>query len=97
MDPASADSESSPTSNPGWKRGIRVGNAITGHVLYFIPDPAPEPRGVGDVPNQGVDDRESDSADSPDVADSSAQVHGPAKGCRKRGSESSSGESSADI
>jgi streptogramin lyase len=41
-----ADSESSPTSNPGWRRGIRVGSAITGHVLYFIPDPAAEPRGT---------------------------------------------------
>lgn len=34
-----ADSESSPTSNPGWRRGIRVGSAITGHVFSFIPDP----------------------------------------------------------
>ena len=41
-----ADSESSPTSNPGWRRGLRVGNAITGHVLYFIPDPAAVPRGT---------------------------------------------------
>jgi len=39
-----ADSESSPTSNPGWIRGIRVGSAITGHVLSFIPDPQmPDP------------------------------------------------------
>ncbi len=41
-----ADSESSPTSNPGWRRGIRVGSAITGHVLYFIPDPAVNPGGT---------------------------------------------------
>jgi len=41
-----ADSESSSTSNPGWRRGLRVGNAITGHVLYFIPDPATEPGGT---------------------------------------------------
>jgi len=41
-----ADSESSPTSNPGWQRGLRVGNAITGHVLYFIPDPATQPGGT---------------------------------------------------
>ncbi|HSH75504.1 MAG TPA: peptidyl-alpha-hydroxyglycine alpha-amidating lyase family protein, partial [Longimicrobiales bacterium] len=41
-----ADSESSATSNPGWRRGIRVGSAITGHVLYFIPDPAANPGGT---------------------------------------------------
>ncbi|HET9947623.1 MAG TPA: peptidyl-alpha-hydroxyglycine alpha-amidating lyase family protein [Longimicrobiales bacterium] len=41
-----ADSESSATSNPGWRRGIRVGSAITGHVLYFIPDPAVNPGGT---------------------------------------------------
>jgi len=34
-----ADSESSPTSNPGWIRGIRIGSAISGHVISFIPDP----------------------------------------------------------
>ena len=38
-----ADSESSATSNPGWRRGIRVGSAVTGHVWSFIPDP--DPRG----------------------------------------------------
>ena len=41
-----ADSESSATSNPGWRRGIRVGNAVTGHVLYFIPDPDQNPGGT---------------------------------------------------
>lgn len=41
-----ADSESSATSNPGWRRGIRVGSAITGHVLYFIPDPQLNPAGT---------------------------------------------------
>jgi sugar lactone lactonase YvrE len=41
-----ADSESSATSNPGWRRGIRVGSAITGHVLYFIPDPQRNPGGT---------------------------------------------------
>ena len=33
------DSESSDTRNPGWRRGIRVGSAATGEVMYFIPDP----------------------------------------------------------
>ena len=41
-----AYSESSAVSNPGWRRGIRVGNAITGHVLYFIPDPQVNPGGT---------------------------------------------------
>ena len=29
--------------NPGWKRGIRIGNARTGKVTAFIADPEPEP------------------------------------------------------
>ncbi|MEX2469135.1 MAG: peptidyl-alpha-hydroxyglycine alpha-amidating lyase family protein [Pseudohongiellaceae bacterium] len=41
-----ADSESSATSNPGWRRGIRVGSAITGHVFSFIPDPQRNPGGT---------------------------------------------------
>ena len=41
-----ADSESSATSNPGWRRGIRVGSAITGHIFSFIPDPARSPGGT---------------------------------------------------
>ena len=40
------DSESSALSNPGWRRGIRVGSAITGHVLSFIPDPDQSPGGT---------------------------------------------------
>ena len=41
-----ADSESSATSNPGWRRGIRIGSAITGHVFSFIPDPDRSPGGT---------------------------------------------------
>ena len=40
------DSESSATSNPGWRRGLRVGSAVTGHVFSFIPDPATNPGGT---------------------------------------------------
>src|SRR5262245_3162801 len=36
---ADSESESVRNSNPGWKRGIRVGNAKTGQVTAFIPDP----------------------------------------------------------
>lgn len=50
-----ADSESSPTSNPGWLRGIRIGSAITGQVLYFIPDPAKELRGTTAAEGVAVD------------------------------------------
>ena len=38
-----ADSESNTKRNPGWKRGIYVGSARDGAVLYFIPDPEPDP------------------------------------------------------
>lgn len=41
-----ADSESSATSNPGWRRGIRIGSAVTGHIFSFIPDPAVNPGGT---------------------------------------------------
>jgi sugar lactone lactonase YvrE len=32
-----ADSESSPTANSSWKKGIRIGSAKDGKVMYFIP------------------------------------------------------------
>jgi sugar lactone lactonase YvrE len=38
-----ADSESNTARHPGWKRGIRVGNAKDGSVQAFIPDPEPDP------------------------------------------------------
>jgi hypothetical protein len=38
-----ADSESGSGSNPGWKRGIRIGSAADGSVRYFIPDATGEP------------------------------------------------------
>ncbi len=40
-----ADSESSDANHPGWLRGMRIGSARTGEVMYFIPDPG-EPRGT---------------------------------------------------
>jgi hypothetical protein len=36
---ADSESEISPGRNVGWKRGIRIGNAQTGEVTAFIPDP----------------------------------------------------------
>jgi DNA-binding beta-propeller fold protein YncE len=38
-----ADSESAPSINPGFKRGIRIGNAKDGTVAEFIPDPTANP------------------------------------------------------
>ena len=37
-----ADSQSTQQTNPGWKKGIRIGSARDGKVLAFIPDPDPE-------------------------------------------------------
>jgi hypothetical protein len=34
-----ADSESDPVSNPGWEKGIRIGEIETGWVTHFIPEP----------------------------------------------------------
>ncbi|MBI4552837.1 MAG: hypothetical protein HY710_11290 [Candidatus Latescibacteria bacterium] len=41
-----SDSESNATSNPGWKRGIRIGSAKDGKVMSFIPDPETQPTGT---------------------------------------------------
>ena len=47
-----ADSQSNEKNNPGCKMGIRIGNAETGKVMYYIPPPAdasdklPPPEGI---------------------------------------------------
>jgi hypothetical protein len=51
-----ADSESSETSHPGgWKRGMRVGSAKDGKVLYFVPDPETKPTGTSAAEGVAVD------------------------------------------
>ncbi|MDD9996417.1 MAG: hypothetical protein OXQ89_01595, partial [Rhodospirillaceae bacterium] len=37
------------------RRGIRIGNAATGHVRFFIPDPAEVPRGTTAAEGVAVD------------------------------------------
>jgi sugar lactone lactonase YvrE len=50
------DSESSETSHPGgWKRGMRIGSAKDGKVLYFIPDPETKPTGTSAAEGVAVD------------------------------------------
>lgn len=49
-----ADSESSDTVNPGWRRGIRIGNARDGKVTSFIPDATPDPSPTGRSGAEGV-------------------------------------------
>ncbi len=51
----SADSESSETRHAGWRRGIRVGSAVTGEVFHFIPDPAVVARGTSAAEGVAVD------------------------------------------
>ena len=42
------DSQSNDATNPGFKRGIRIGNAKDGTVTAFIPDPRPyDPKAIG--------------------------------------------------
>ena len=48
------DSESNSKTNPGWKRGIRIGSARTGKVAAFIPDPEPDPEKVITSGAEGV-------------------------------------------
>jgi sugar lactone lactonase YvrE len=50
-----ADSESSATSNPGWKRGMRVGSAKDLTVQYFIPDPETNATGTSAAEGVAVD------------------------------------------
>ena len=50
-----ADSESNGVApNPGWKRGIRIGELATGKVLYRIPDPL-EMKGTSAAEGVAVD------------------------------------------
>jgi DNA-binding beta-propeller fold protein YncE len=45
-----ADSQSTPTNNPGFKQGVRIGSVKDGKVTAFIPEPSAEvgaPEGVG--------------------------------------------------
>lgn len=50
----SADSESNAGSNPGWKRGIRIGSVTDGFVTNFIPDPNPNQDTSGTSAGEGV-------------------------------------------
>jgi sugar lactone lactonase YvrE len=48
-----ADSESNSSRNPGYRRGIRIGNVSDGKVFAFIPDPVLNP-GQGLEPSNGT-------------------------------------------
>ena len=50
----SADSESNSRSNPGWKRGVRIGSVTDGFVTAFIPDPEPDQDSAGTSAAEGV-------------------------------------------
>jgi DNA-binding beta-propeller fold protein YncE len=51
----SADSESNPQSNPGYRRGIRIGSTQDGFVTAFIPDPDHDEAGNGAAEGVAVD------------------------------------------
>ncbi len=65
-----ADSESNGKTNPGWKRGIRIGSAKDGKVTAFIPDPEPDPEKVITSAAEGV------------AADAQGNVYGAEVGTR---------------
>lgn len=50
-----ADSDSGPDSNPGWKRGLRIGRVKDATVLAFIPDPGPGGKGTTAAESAAVD------------------------------------------
>src|SRR5262245_45770586 len=53
-----ADSESnSVRRNPGWKRGIRIGNISDGFVTAFIPDPVENAKGTSAAEGVAADSR----------------------------------------
>lgn len=66
----SADSESNARSNPGWKRGIRIGSVRDGFVTAFIPDPEPDQDGSATSAAEGV------------AADAAGNVYGAEVGPR---------------
>lgn len=48
------DSESDPNYNPGWSKGLRVGSAKTGEVMYFVPaHESARPSGMGGTGSMG--------------------------------------------
>jgi sugar lactone lactonase YvrE len=65
-----ADSESNSKTNPGWKRGVRIGSAKDGKVTAFIPDPEPDPEKVVTSAAEGV------------AADAQGNVYGAEVGSR---------------
>jgi DNA-binding beta-propeller fold protein YncE len=65
-----ADSESNRQTNPGWKRGIRIGSVKDGKVTAFIPDPEPDPEKVITSGSEGV------------AADAAGNVYGAEVGSR---------------
>ena len=48
------DSESNARRNPGVPRGIYIGNALTGELTAFVPDPEPDPDNSGTSGAEGV-------------------------------------------
>ena len=50
----SADSESNTRRNPGVRRGIYIGSAVTGEVTDFILDPEPDPDSAGTSGAEGI-------------------------------------------
>jgi DNA-binding beta-propeller fold protein YncE len=48
------DSESNTRRNPGWRRGIYIGNATDGRLTAFIPDPEPDPDASATSGAEGV-------------------------------------------
>jgi len=65
-----ADSESNRKTNPGWKRGIRIGSARDGKVTAVIPDPEPDPEQAITSAAEGV------------AADASGNIYGAEVGSR---------------
>ena len=48
------DSESDDNYNPGWRKGLRVGNARTGEVWFFVPEHvSKQPSGMGGYGSMG--------------------------------------------
>jgi len=52
---ADSESESVSRNHDGWKRGIRIGSAKDGKVLYFIPDPVEKTTGTSAAEGVAVD------------------------------------------
>ena len=77
------DSQSNSQTNPGFKRGIRVGNVKDGKVTAFIPDTQPNPDSDDKYANDSGTVISNTSGAEGVVADAKGNIYGAEVGPQK--------------